>query len=365
MIIILILYSFQSLEHDYDHTSTTTKNPHHLFFLNGSLFFSPLKQTPPLLLPWLLKLTTFLLLISSILFIHGSLSPQKPRLDLPSYLPNHRPLLRSPDMTMVAALNHLSKHHPCGCADHLMNGGAPLCHQYYYYYYNYYLGSDHPHLLSLDPPMAEDDSTTNSLNDQAPSNKDDGWLQLSIGGSGSGGGVTGVKYDQGELIVPERTSGLVELDLLPGGGRDIPTSYSRWVSDFSSPETATTSKTGTGAGMRMGVETGIGMPLFFGTPSSSNFVQQEINWAFRPVAGIGTVARVPSSSSPSTSAVSSSYSLPVSSRRSSYLGRPLIQFQSVGADTATAGPSSDVRIISPPRRPHSGIWFTLKALENQ
>ncbi|XP_038880904.1 uncharacterized protein LOC120072580 [Benincasa hispida] len=259
-------------------------------------------------------------------------------------------------MTMVATLNHLSKHHPCGGADHLMNGGAPLCNQYYYYYY--YLGSN-PNLISLDPHMAEDDSTTNSFNDQAPSNRDDGWLQLSIGGSrGGGDSVTGVKYDQRELMILGRSSsGLVELDLLPGGGREIPTNYSRWVSDFSSSETATTSKTGTKT------ETGIAMPLFLGTSSSSNFVQQEINWAFRPVAGVGT--GVPSSSSPSTSAVSSSYSLPVSSRRSSYLGRPLIQFQSVGVDTATAGPSSDVRIINPPRRPHSGIWFTLKALENQ
>ncbi|XP_050943338.1 protein LAX PANICLE 2 isoform X3 [Cucumis melo] len=216
-------------------------------------------------------------------------------------------------MTMVAALNHFSKHQHGG-ADHLMNGGAPLY---------------------------------------------DGWLQLSIGGSGGSGNVTGLKHDQRESMTPGRSSGLVELDLLPGGGRDISMNYSRWVSDFSSPETTTTSKTETGA------EIGIGLPLFFGTSSSSNFVQQEINWAFRPVAGIGT--GVPSSSSPSTSAVSSSYSLPISGRRSSYLGRPLIQLQSVGVDTATAtaGPSSDVRIINPPRRPHSGIWFTLKALENQ
>lgn len=246
-----------------------------------------------------------------------------------------------------------------------MNGGGPISDHYYYYYYYYSrLGSDH-YLEALDhPPMAEDDSTTNSLNDEAPSNRDDGWLQLSIGGGGGGRG----KYDQRELMRPGRSSGLVELDLLPGGGggggRDIPAN-SRWVSDFLSPEAATTARTGTGTETGMG----IGMPLFFGTSSgSSNFVQQEINWAFRPMAGVGVgvgLAQVPSSSSPSTSAVSSSSFVPVGSQRSSYLGRPFIQFQSSGVDTAVAGPSSDVRIINPPRRPHSGIWFTLKALENQ
>ncbi|KAK9021722.1 hypothetical protein V6N11_011696 [Hibiscus sabdariffa] len=43
-----------------------------------------------------------------------------------------------------------------------------------------------------------------------------------------------------------------------------------------------------------------------------------------------------------------------------YFGRPfLVQ------STDVAGPSSEVRIIDPPRRPHSGIWFMLQASRNQ
>ncbi|KAL4382963.1 hypothetical protein GQ457_15G003150 [Hibiscus cannabinus] len=43
-----------------------------------------------------------------------------------------------------------------------------------------------------------------------------------------------------------------------------------------------------------------------------------------------------------------------------YFGRPF-PVQS----TDVAGPSSEVRIIDPPRRPHSGIWFMLQASRNQ
>ncbi|XP_022972063.1 protein LAX PANICLE 2-like [Cucurbita maxima] len=222
-------------------------------------------------------------------------------------------------MTMLPARTRLSQHHPSGgsyvggCGgDHLMNAAPPLISENYYYCYS------HPYLIALHPPMADDDSTTNSFNEEPPSNRDDGWLQLSIG--------------RGR---PGRTSNLVELDLLPGGGGDNPTAATS--RDFFTPEAATTARSETG------------MQLFFGTPTSSNFVQQEINWAFRPM----------SAASPSSSF------LPVGGRRSSYLGGPFIQFQSSGVQAGGAGPSSDVRIINPPRRPHSGIWFTLKALENQ
>lgn len=211
-------------------------------------------------------------------------------------------------MTMLPAHTPLSQLHPsrgCGAA-HLMNAAPPLVSENYYYYYS------HPYLIALHPPMADDDdSTTNTFNQQPSSNTDDGWLQLSIG-----------------RRRPPTTSNLVELDLLPGGGGDNPATASR---DFLTPEAATTARSETG------------MQLFFGTPTSSNFVQQEINWAFRPM----------------LAASSSSSFLPVGGRS------PFIQFQSSGVQAGDAGPSSDVRIINPPRRPHSGIWFTLKALENQ
>lgn len=189
-----------------------------------------------------------------------------------------------------------------------MNPAPPLVSENYYYYYS------HPYLIALHPPMADDDdSTTNTFNQQPSSNTDDGWLQLSIG--------------RGR---PRTTSNLVELDLLPGRGGDNPATATT-SRDFLTPEAATTARSETG------------MQLFFGTPTSSNFVQQEINWAFRPM----------------LAASSSSSFLPVGVRS------PFIQFQSSGVQAGDAGPSSDVRIINPPRRPHSGIWFTLKALENQ
>ncbi|XP_022955780.1 uncharacterized protein LOC111457668 isoform X2 [Cucurbita moschata] len=198
-----------------------------------------------------------------------------------------------PDMTMVAALNHLSKHPPCGGpggGDHLMNGGPPICDQY-----------SSSSCIGSNPPMADDDdSSPNSLHHQSPSNTDhDAWLQLSIGRVGVGG-------DQYEI--PRTTSPLVELDLLPG-----------------SPEAVITSKTETE------IETGIRMPL------CSSFNLTDINVA---------------QTYPSTSTMLSSSSFHSS-------------IPSIRVDAMAAGTSSDIRIINPPRRPGSGIWFTLKALENQ
>ncbi|KAF2288356.1 hypothetical protein GH714_007007 [Hevea brasiliensis] len=115
------------------------------------------------------------------------------------------------------------------------------------------LGSD----LVPNPPMAEDESRTNSLNEPAGSSskdniqedRDEGWLQLSIGGHTTSHES---KHDHRQLDPTATRGGLIELDLLP-------------------------------------VHSGIDV----------------------------------------------------------------------------AGPSSDFRVIDPPRRPHSGIWFTLQASQNQ
>lgn len=218
---------------------------------------------------------------------------------------------------MVAALNHLSKHPPCGGpggGDHLMNGGPPISDQY-----------SSSSCIRSNPPMADDDeSSPNSLHHQSPSNTDhDAWLQLSIGRVGVVGG------DQ--YVIPRTTSPLVELDLLPGGHhpRDIPTDDPTWVSDISSLEAVITSKTET----ETETETGIGMPM----PLCSSFNLTDINVA---------------QTYPSTSTMLSSSSFHSS-------------IPSIRVDTTAAGTSSDIRIINPPRRPGSGIWFTLKALENQ
>ncbi|KAE8692769.1 Detected protein of unknown function [Hibiscus syriacus] len=77
--------------------------------------------------------------------------------------------------------------------------------------------------------------------------------------------------------------------------------------------------------------------------------------------GLTGLDLLPGSSSntfrPIGAAGSSSSSVP----SGSYFTRPF-RLQP-GIDVA--GPSSDVRIIDPPRRPHSGIWFMLQASENQ
>lgn len=50
-----------------------------------------------------------------------------------------------------------------------------------------------------------------------------------------------------------------------------------------------------------------------------------------------------------------------------YFGRSSFQQQFIGNNNpdVVAGPSSSFRVIDPPRRPHSGIWFLLQASQNQ
>lgn len=51
-----------------------------------------------------------------------------------------------------------------------------------------------------------------------------------------------------------------------------------------------------------------------------------------------------------------------------YFGRSNFQPQFIGNNNnpdVVAGPSSSFRVIDPPRRPHSGIWFLLQASQNQ
>ncbi|CAF2119450.1 unnamed protein product [Brassica rapa] len=52
-----------------------------------------------------------------------------------------------------------------------------------------------------------------------------------------------------------------------------------------------------------------------------------------------------------------------------YFGRSNFQQQLIGNNNnnpdVLAGPSSSFRVIDPPRRPHSGVWFLLQASQNQ
>lgn len=230
--------------------------------------------------------------------------------------------------------------------------------QGYEYCSESYLGSD----LVVGDQMAEDESRTNSLNEAGSSSKDniqeerdDGWLQLSIGAHTHTHTLThnNNKHEDDQADpTASRGSGLIELDLLPGGGsqqaRPIAPPIFHVPPEFRAPRAVTNFPSSA---------TSYSTSLFFQHPgSSSNYPHQEINWAFRPIPhNIGTASSSTSSSSSSTSFPSSLMPF------GSYFARP---FQ-VHPGIDVAGPSLDFRVIDPPRRPLSGIWFMLQASQNQ
>lgn len=168
--------------------------------------------------------------------------------------------------------------------------------------------------------MAEDELAmrTDSVNEGGAesSSKDDTrdeeWLQLGIGG----------RQQDLQTSPKNNGSGLVELELMP-----TTTPTLALQPEFRPPRPAT--------------NFGGFTPSFFSP-------HHEINWAFRPIP-ISIAA--PSSSSSSFS---------------SYFPRPFQLYAGVDvAPPATAAAAVDFRVIQPPRRPHSGIWFTLQASQNQ
>ena len=252
-------------------------------------------------------------------------------------------------MTMVPEENLSKQHHlpdggECGfygCCGRSYTKSFGLMSRVHGYDYHSgaCLGSD----LSADP-MAEEESRINSLNEAGSSSndknqeqeeRDEGWLQLSIGGQATRYDHT--KHDQGDPTA--RRGGLIELDLLPGGSSQQarPLAPIFHMPDFQAPP-------------RPPVMHSFSTSLFFQHQqgSSSMFPHEDISWSFRPIAQ--NIAAAPSSSF-------SSSLMPLGS----YFARPF-QVQS-GMDVA--GPSSDVRIIDPPRRPYSGIWFMLQASQKQ
>ncbi|KAE8670152.1 Detected protein of unknown function [Hibiscus syriacus] len=178
--------------------------------------------------------------------------------------------------------------------------------------------------------MDEDESRTNSVNEAGSNSKDNShqeielerdedWLQLSIGGQ-----TQATRYDRnkhGQDDPTAGTGGLLELDLLPGGSSQQARPLARifHMPEFRAPP-----------------------PLMhsFSTSLFYQHQQQGSSSMFRPI---------PSSSS--------SFLMPFGS----YFSRPFqVQFE-----MQVAGPCSDVTIIDPPRRPHYGIWFVLQASQNQ
>ncbi|PIN06951.1 hypothetical protein CDL12_20488 [Handroanthus impetiginosus] len=226
------------------------------------------------------------------------------------------------------------------------------------------IGSD---LVIVAPLMAEDESRTEtSLNEGAESSskdapeeqRDDGWLQLSIGGHSHP-----VKED---LSTERKNTGssLIELELMPSSSNNINFHNNNNnqlemrslgnMPEFRAPRPV------------MNFPSGFSPSFFLQHPgsSSSNFpTHQEINWAFRPMIPLSIAA----GSSCSLSSSSSSFSSPSSLMASgSYFPRPFQLY--AGVDMAAAAPQGsgvDFRVIQPPRRPHSGIWFMLQASQNQ
>lgn len=213
-------------------------------------------------------------------------------------------------------------------------------------------------------PMAEDESRANSLNEAGSSSKennnnqeerDEEWLQLSIGSHTKTS--HGLKHHDEVDPTTARREGLIELDISPGarGGsssqQTIPLHLGGSTA-FHEPQFR---------GQRPPVMnmSAVGAPSyrFFQEQGSSGGSStlpnnpQDINWAYRAIPQNIAMASASSSSS------SSSLMMPFGS----YFARP---FQ-VRTGLDAAGPSSDFRIIDPPRRPHSGIWFMLLASQNQ
>ncbi|CAI9768785.1 unnamed protein product [Fraxinus pennsylvanica] len=193
------------------------------------------------------------------------------------------------------------------------------------------LGSDHQ--LDL---MAEDESrTASTVNETAgyslkdvQQDKDKGWLQLSIGGHTVSNNK---KKDQAD-----QRGRLVELDLLPSSNYNSDSQVMKTVGHMlTMPEYPAPQPTV----MNLVAGSGYNLPFLCQHPAgtSSNFPRQEINWAFRPI--------------------------PVNTATSSSSMPPIPFLPHAGMDIS--GPALDFRVIYPPRRPHSGIWFMLQSLQNQ
>lgn len=255
---------------------------------------------------------------------------------------------------------------------------------------NYCLGSissssDHHrrHLLESEPMADEESRTTGSLNDAAASSSkdareerldDEGWLQLGIGGrssnndkkfdkeraSNASDNNINLSHQAVNLAAPERSSGLVELDLLPPGtgGSERPR-RPPLAPVFHRPEL-------TGANSRQPQPPNYSLPFnFFQHPgsASSSFPHssQEVQWAFRssyipPNIIAGSLPPASASLLPMSPSSASYNLMPFVG---SYFARPVMAGVDVG------GSSSDIRIMNAPRRPHSGIWFMLQASQNQ
>ncbi|KAG9144571.1 hypothetical protein Leryth_010789 [Lithospermum erythrorhizon] len=222
--------------------------------------------------------------------------------------------------------------------------------------------------------MAEDESRNESVNEAASStskdnnvmiiqdqennnnnnndNSNEEWLQLSIGGR---------SMNQEKQEHHHQRDELVELNLLPGSSsssereRLLNQRYHSMATRATTPSTHYGYDTPLFLQHQMGVTSTFLPPL---APHPHPHSQQEINWIYRPM----NFSRPPplgiasSSSSPSPSS-----SFLMHSARPPFQHGPPPSLPSM----SSGGPDMNFRVINPPRRPHSGIWFMLQASQNQ
>ncbi|CAK8540917.1 unnamed protein product [Lathyrus sativus] len=206
-------------------------------------------------------------------------------------------------------------------------------------------------------PEPETISTSKENEEQereSNNNNSNNWLQLSIGNPVVT--TTTTKHDADHTQAP---ANLLELELLPTNWTSSEQPSIRGCSTFFDQTTPSSSSSSVSISMSMPAG-----------PTYSHHHQQHLvphNWSFGPL--------LPHSMAIMASSFSSSQSC--SSLRPNYYPQyhhaspfHFPSSSSSGFDQLDiAGPSSSshltFRVVDPPRRPHSGIWFMLQASQNQ
>ena len=245
---------------------------------------------------------------------------------------------------------------------------------------------------------AEAGSTSKEEERNNNNNNRSNWLQLSIGfhhqGDHDSAATATTKQDHdhhhhhqtGSIMAPTGSGSLVELELLPGGrhlnwgSSSRPSLEPQAMFPLASSEVRGSARGSSfGGSLLFEQQTSMSMSMACGPISAPTFghhqqqqqqhhPQEMVNWAFGPLPHSMAVMPSPSFVSSSSSSSQSCSSLrPPPPPIGSYFPTPF-HFPSSGFDQFdVAGPSSDVtvRVVDPPRRPHSGIWFMLQASQNQ
>lgn len=236
----------------------------------------------------------------------------------------------------------------------------------------------HHNELEPEPePEGETISTSKEEEEQEQEREanNNNWLQLSIGNTAV---TTTTKHGRDHNQTPTSSSGLLELELLPtnwaASRPNLEQPSTRGCSNFNSSlffEQTTSSSSSSSLSISMSMPSG---PTYGHQQQHQHLVPH--NWAFGPLLPHPMAINMPSSTSyiPSSSLSQSCSSLRPSLGPNYYPqyhhASPFHFPSSSGFDQFdVAGPSSSshvaFRVVDPPRRPHSGIWFMLQASQNQ